>query len=45
MQISWTERVKSKEELQRVKEERNTLHKKTERRISGLVTSGVGTAF
>jgi len=26
MEISWTDRVKSKEELQTVKEERNTLH-------------------
>jgi len=26
MEISWTDRVKSKEELQKVKEERNTLH-------------------
>jgi len=27
MEISWTDRVKSKEELQGDKEERNTLHK------------------
>jgi hypothetical protein len=45
--ISWTDRVRNKEVLHRVKEERNTLRTKKEgrRRLTALVTSCVGTAF
>jgi hypothetical protein len=43
--ISWTDRVKNEEVLHRVKEETNILHEIKEGRLTGLVTSGVGTAF
>jgi hypothetical protein len=42
--ISWTDRVKN-EVLQTVKEESNILHTTKERRLTGFVTSCVGTAF
>ena len=46
IEISWTYRVKIEEVSQRVKEERNVLHSvKKEGRLTGLVTSGVGTAL
>jgi len=41
---NWTDRVR-KEVLQIVKEERNILHPINEGRLTGLVTSCVGTAF
>jgi hypothetical protein len=44
MEISWTDRVRNEEVLHRVKEERNILHTKEER-LTGLVTSCLGTAF
>jgi hypothetical protein len=43
--ISWTDRVKNEEVLHRVKEERNILHTIKRRRLTGLVTSWVVTAF
>ena len=44
--INCADRVKSEEVLQEVKEERNNIHKQQEEeRITGLVTSCVGTAF
>jgi hypothetical protein len=43
--ISWTNRVKNEEVLQRDKEDRNVLHTTKEERLIGLVTSCVGTAF
>ena len=46
--ISWTDRVRNKELLQRDKEESNilrTIKRKKERKLIGLVTSCVGTAF
>jgi len=43
--ISWTDRVRNEEVLQRVKEERNNLHTIQEGTVTGLVTSCVGTAF
>jgi hypothetical protein len=42
--ISWTDRVRNEEVLQRVKEERNIVHT-VKRRLTGLVTSCVETAF
>ena len=44
MEISWTDRVRSEVMLERVKEERNVRTGK-ESRLTGLVTSCVGTAF
>jgi hypothetical protein len=41
---SWSDRVRNEEELHTVKEERNVLHTVT-RRLTGLVTFCVGTAF
>jgi hypothetical protein len=43
--ISWADRVRSEEVLQRVKEERNILQTIKEETLTGLVTSCVGTAF
>jgi hypothetical protein len=43
--IGWTDRVKNEEILHRVKEERNILHAIEEGRLTGLVTSSVGTSF
>jgi len=45
--INCADRVKSEEVLQEVKEERNIIHtqEEEEERITGLVTSCVGTAF
>jgi hypothetical protein len=44
--ISCADRVKSEEVLQEVKEERNIIHaQQKEERITGLVTSCVGTVF
>jgi hypothetical protein len=48
--ISWTDRVRNEEVLHRSKEERNILHEisyilEKEGRLTGLVTSCVGTAF
>jgi hypothetical protein len=37
--ISWTDHVRSKEEIQRVKQERHIVHTVKERRLTGLVTS------
>jgi hypothetical protein len=45
MEISWTDRVRNEEVLQRVKEKRNILHTIKEERLTGLVTSCVETAF
>jgi hypothetical protein len=42
---SWTDRVRNGEVLQRVKGERNVLLTIKEGRLTGLVTSSVGTAF
>jgi hypothetical protein len=42
--ISWTDRVRNEEVLHRVKEEINILHT-IQRRLTGLVTSCVETAF
>jgi hypothetical protein len=44
MEISWTDRVRNEEVLHRVKMERNILRTKKEGRLTGLVTSCVGTA-
>jgi hypothetical protein len=41
--ISWTDRVRNEEVLHRVKEERNILQA-IKRRLTGLVTSCLGTA-
>jgi hypothetical protein len=43
--IIWTDRVKNADVLHRVKEERNILHTVKERRLTGLVTSCIGTAL
>jgi hypothetical protein len=44
--ISWTDRVRNEEVLHRVKEERGMLFTiKKEGKLTGLVTSCVGTAF
>jgi hypothetical protein len=43
--ISWTDLVTNEEVLHRVKEERNIVHTIKEERLTGLVTSCVGTAF
>jgi hypothetical protein len=43
--INWTGRVRSKDVLLSVKEERNLLHKIKEGRLTGLVTSSVETVF
>ena len=43
--IRWTDRVRNEDVTHRVKEERNTLHTTKEGKLTGLVTSWVGTAF
>jgi len=43
--ISWIDRVKNKIVLQGVEDERNILHTMKRRRLTGLVTCCVGTAF
>jgi len=45
--IIWTDHVRNEEVLQKVKEERgiSTNNKRKEGRITGCVTSSVGTAF
>ena len=43
--ISWTDRVRNEVVLHGVKEERNIVHTVKEGRLTGLVTSCVGTAF
>jgi len=43
--ISCTDRVRNEEVLQRVEEERSILHTVNRVRLTGLVTSGIGTAF
>ena len=44
--ISWDDRVRNEEVLLQVNEQRNILHTvKSGRRLTGLVTSCVGTAF
>jgi hypothetical protein len=45
MEISWTDRVRNEEVLHNVKEERNILHTIKDGRLTGLVTSCIGTAF
>jgi hypothetical protein len=45
LEISWTDRVKNEEVLQRVKEEMNILRIVKRTTINGLVTYCVGTAF
>jgi hypothetical protein len=45
MEISWTDSVTSEEVLNRVKEERYILLTVNWRKVTGLVTSYVGTAF
>jgi hypothetical protein len=42
--ISWTDRVRNEEVLHRVKEDRNILQT-IKRKLTGLVTSCIGTAF
>jgi hypothetical protein len=43
--IRWTNRVKNEEVVQRVRGQEHAANNKKEGRLSGLVTSGVGTAF
>jgi hypothetical protein len=43
--IVWTDRVRNEGALQGINEERNILHAIKERRLTGLETSCVGTAF
>ena len=43
--ISWNDRLEDAEVLHTVKEKRNVLHTINRKRITGLVTSCVGTAF
>jgi hypothetical protein len=43
--ISWTNPVKNEEVLLRVKEEKNIIHTVKRRKVTGLVTSWVGTVF
>jgi hypothetical protein len=43
--ISWTNHVRNEEVLLRVKEQRNILHEIINRRLTGLVTFCVETAF
>jgi len=43
--ISWTDRVRNEEVLHGVKEKKNFIQTIKERRLTGLVTSCVGTAF
>jgi len=43
--ISWTDHVRNEEDLLRVKEQRNILHEISKRRLTGLVTFCIETAF
>jgi ketosteroid isomerase-like protein len=43
-EISWTDRVRNRS-VRRVKEDRNILHTVNDGRVTGLVTTYVGTAF
>jgi hypothetical protein len=43
--ISWTKHMRNEEVLVRVKEQRNILHEISQRRLTGLVTYCVKTAF
>jgi hypothetical protein len=43
--FSWTDRVRNEETLHTVKEERCILSETKKGRLTGLVISGVGTAF
>jgi hypothetical protein len=43
--ISWTDRVRNEEVLQREKDERNIVHIIKRRKATGLVTYCIGTAF
>ena len=43
--ISWTDHVRNEEVLLRVNEQRNILNEIKNRRLTGLVTSYVETAF
>jgi len=43
--ISWTDRVRSEVVLNRFKEERNVLRTENECRLTGLISSCVGSAF
>jgi hypothetical protein len=43
--ISWADRVRSEEVLQRVKDERNVLQAIKEGRLNGLINCCVGTVF
>jgi hypothetical protein len=43
--ISWTVRVRNEEVLRTVKEEKNVTDTMKEGRLTGLVTSCIGTAF
>ena len=43
--ISWTDHVRNEEVLLRVNEQRNILHEIRKRKLTGLVTSYVGTAL
>jgi len=43
--ISWTYHLRNEEVLLRVKEQRNVLHEIQKRRLTGLVTFCVETAF
>jgi hypothetical protein len=43
--MSWTDCVRNEGVLQRVKEREISYIEYTERRVTGLVTAGVGTAF
>jgi hypothetical protein len=42
--VSWADRMKNEKVLHRVEEERNILHT-IKRRLTGLVTSCIGTAL
>jgi len=43
--ISWTDHVRNEEVLFRVKEQRNILHEIRKRKVNGLVTFCIETAF
>jgi hypothetical protein len=43
--LSWTDHVRNEEVLLRVKEQRNILHEISKRKLTGLVTFCVETAF
>jgi hypothetical protein len=44
LEIRWTDRVKSEEALYTIKDDKNII-RKIKRRLNGLVTSCVGSAF